>query len=54
MTGDEIVGINNVSVKGRTKVEVAKMIQAEKVCSNFKSLQKPCSMFWISILKRKK
>lgn len=28
--GDEIVGINNKSVKGKTKVEVAKMIQLEK------------------------
>lgn len=29
--GDELVGINNQSVKGKTKVEVAKMIQAAKV-----------------------
>ena len=29
--GDEIVGINNKSVKGKTKVEVARMIQAEAV-----------------------
>lgn len=28
--GDEIIGINNKSVKGKTKVEVAKMIQTEK------------------------
>lgn len=28
--GDEIVGLNNKSVKGKTKVEVAKMIQEEK------------------------
>lgn len=28
--GDEIIGINNKSVKGKTKVEVAKMIQQEK------------------------
>lgn len=32
--GDELVGINNQSVKGKTKVEVAKMIQAAKVISN--------------------
>ena len=30
-SGDEITGVNNVSVKGKTKVEVAKMIQAIKV-----------------------
>lgn len=29
--GDELLGINNKSVKGFTKVEVAKMIQAEKI-----------------------
>lgn len=34
-SGDEITGVNNVSVKGKTKVEVAKMIQSIKVC-NFK------------------
>ncbi len=28
--GDEIVGVNGTSVKGRTKVEVARMIQAVK------------------------
>jgi hypothetical protein len=27
-SGDELLGINNVSVKGKTKVEVAKLIQA--------------------------
>jgi len=30
-SGDEIVGVNGASVKGRTKVEVARMIQAVKV-----------------------
>lgn len=30
-SGDEIVGVNGQSVKGRTKVEVARMIQALKV-----------------------
>lgn len=30
-SGDEITGVNNVSVKGKTKVEVAKMIQSIKV-----------------------
>lgn len=30
-SGDEIVGVNGQSVKGKTKVEVAKMIQAIKV-----------------------
>ena len=29
--GDEIVSVNGKSVKGRTKVEVAKLIQASKV-----------------------
>ncbi len=29
--GDEIVGVNGNSVKGRTKVEVARMIQSVKV-----------------------
>ena len=33
-SGDEITGVNNVSVKGKTKVEVAKMIQAIKVSRN--------------------
>ena len=27
-SGDEIIGVDNVSVKGKTKSEVAKMIQA--------------------------
>ena len=27
-SGDEIIGVNGVSVKGKTKVEVAKMIQS--------------------------
>jgi len=31
-SGDEIVGVNGSSVKGRTKVEVARMIQSVKVC----------------------
>ena len=30
-SGDEIVGVNGQSVKGRTKVEVARMIQSVKV-----------------------
>ena len=30
-SGDELVGVNGSSVKGRTKVEVARMIQAVKV-----------------------
>jgi len=30
-SGDEIVGVNGTSVKGRTKVEVARMIQSVKV-----------------------
>lgn len=29
--GDEIVSVNGKTVKGRTKVEVAKLIQASKV-----------------------
>ena len=32
-SGDEIVGVNGQSVKGRRKVEVARMIQAIKVTS---------------------
>ena len=31
LAGDEIVGVNGASVKGRTKVEVARMIQGVKV-----------------------
>ena len=30
-SGDELVGVNGVMVKGKSKVEVAKMIQASKV-----------------------
>lgn len=30
-SGDELVGVNGQSVKGKTKVEVAKMIQSAKV-----------------------
>lgn len=30
-SGDELVGVNGQSVKGKTKVEVAKMIQSIKV-----------------------
>ena len=30
-SGDEIVGVNGIPVKGKSKVEVAKMIQASKV-----------------------
>jgi len=30
-SGDELVGVNGVSVKGKTKVEVAKMIQVSRV-----------------------
>ena len=30
-SGDELVGVNGQSVKGKTKVEVAKMIQTSKV-----------------------
>ena len=28
--GDEIIGVDNVSVKGKTKTEVAKMIQSSQ------------------------
>ena len=31
VAGDEIVGVNGQSVKGRTKVEVARLIQSVKV-----------------------
>lgn len=31
-SGDEITAVNGTQVKGRTKVEVARMIQAVKVC----------------------
>ncbi|XP_067123370.1 PRKCA-binding protein isoform X2 [Centruroides vittatus] len=39
-SGDEIVGVNSTSVKGKTKVEVAKMIQAvkEQVTINYNKL----------------
>ncbi len=30
--GDEIIGVNNKSVKNYTKVQVAKLIQSAKVC----------------------
>lgn len=30
-SGDELVGVNGQTVKGKTKVEVAKMIQTAKV-----------------------
>ncbi len=30
--GDEIIGVNNKSVKNLTKVQVAKLIQTAKVC----------------------
>lgn len=33
-SGDELVGVNGQSVKGKTKVEVAKMIQSAKVRTN--------------------
>ena len=38
--GDEIIGVNNKSVKGKTKVEVAKMIQTtkEQVIVNYNKL----------------
>ena len=32
-SGDELIGVNGTSVKGRTKVEVAKIIQAVQVWS---------------------
>ena len=31
-SGDEVVGVNGQNVKGRTKVEVAKLIQSFAVC----------------------
>lgn len=39
-SGDEIIGVNSTSVKGKTKVEVAKMIQAvkEQVTINYNKL----------------
>jgi len=40
--GDEIVGVNNKSVKGKTKVEVAKLIQNEKVIKS----QALCMLFF--------
>lgn len=30
-SGDEIIGVNGISCKGKTKVQAAKMIQASKV-----------------------
>lgn len=35
-SGDELVSVNGQSVKGKTKVEVAKMIQAAKVFRSHK------------------
>ena len=55
--GDEIVGINNKSVKGKSKVEVSRMIQAEKekVIINYNKLhaeQKQGKTLDISELKK--
>lgn len=33
--GDEITGVNGISVKGKTKVEAARLIQSFKVGVNF-------------------
>lgn len=38
--GDEIIGVGNVSVKGKTKTEVAKMIQSSEGYVRFKNLKK--------------
>lgn len=37
-SGDELVGVNGASVKGKTKVEVARMIQASKVRNSIVSV----------------
>ena len=42
-SGDEIVGVSGQSVKGRTKVEVARLIQAVKV-----SREQGHVMLWLS------
>ena len=33
--GDEITGVNGKSMRGKTKVDVARAIQAIKVCANY-------------------
>ena len=44
--GDEIISVNGKSVKGRTKVEVAKLIQASKVRgSSIEGVQRGCVLF---------
>lgn len=46
--GDEITGVNGKPVKGKTKVEVAKMIQAVQVLkSPTRKWSDVSSMFWI-------
>ena len=41
--GDEIIGVDNVSVKGKTKTEVAKMIQSSQ---EFVLFFKTCISFY--------
>lgn len=43
--GDEITGVNGRSIKGKTKVEVAKMIQEVKVRPLWEQLG-PCGSSW--------
>lgn len=43
--GDEITGVNGRSIKGKTKVEVAKMIQEVKVRPLQEQLD-PCGSSW--------
>lgn len=43
--GDEITGVNGRSIKGKTKVEVAKMIQEVKVRPLQEQLD-PCGRSW--------
>ena len=47
--GDEIVGVNGQSVKGRTKVEVARLIQSVKVgqCVSMYFVSLPCNVNFI-------
>ena len=50
--GDEIVGVNGQSVKGRTKVEVARMIQSIKTASVFLIITRStdvCKIYFIII-----
>lgn len=49
-SGDEIVAVNGQSAKGRTKVEVAKMIQSIKVGRMYRKLASLSVCLFVSLL----